>query len=712
MAFILYFRREKEYVSPLICFLRMKKYTIFLFLLTLFTACGTAEQAERRGDAALALGEYAEAAGQYRIAYQRTLSKDKANRGRRAYLMANAYRRYGNYARSLANYLIAERYNNNDTLINFRIAELHRIMGNYREAQKSYEKQLALTPFDELTLQGLRATHAAAQEKIENGYTAQLAPILNGGRSDYSPAFLGTEAEQLYFTTTRRQVKGNEPSGITGIMPGDIWFMKKDEKGKWKQPATAEGGVNTEFDEGACSFSFDGKTMFLTVCRTDPQYGRMAEIWTSQRSDATWSKPQQLKITNDTLSSYAHPAISPNGRWLYFTSDLPGGYGGTDIWRASLMPSGVAFIENLGKDVNTAGNEAFPTFRADGELFYSSDGKGGLGGLDIFQAHLDTASQSWQVYPLPSPINSSGDDFGLAFEGNRMRGYFASNRATGGRGWDKIYSFTFPSTTATVKGWVYEQDGYELPAAQVHMVGTDGTNQKVSVLSDGSFERPVRPGVSYIFLASNVGYLNMRAMLPADSTKDGNLQHVLQFPLASMTAPVIVRNVFYEFDKATLTARSTEALDRLVALLNENPHITIELSAHTDSRGNDAYNLQLSQRRAESVVCYLTQHGIKADRLTPKGYGRLHPIVVSKKLAETYPFLHVKDTLNATFIAKLPLEQQEICHGLNRRTAFRVLRTTYGIFDKDGKLKPNALPTPKQGEAGKTPEGETESYPL
>lgn len=691
----------------------MKKYIILIYILTFLTACGTAEQAERRGEAALSLGEYAEAAGQFRIAYQRTLVKDKKNRGRRAHLMANAYRRYGNYARALANYRTAERYNYPDSLIHFRIGELQRIMGNYKEAQTSYEAQMEVTPFHDLTLQGLRATNEALRGIVPNAeYTAQLAHQLNGGRSDYSPAFLGTEAEQLYFTTTRRQVKGHEVSGITAVMPGDIWFMKKDEKGKWKQPTSAEGGVNTDFDEGACSFSFDGKTMYLTICRTDPQHSRMAEIWVSQRSDATWSKPQPLTITGDTLSSYAHPAVSPDGRWLYFTSDLPGGFGGTDIWRASLTPKGVAYIENLGESINTPGNEAFPTFRADGELFYSSDGKGGLGGLDIFQAHLDTTSQSWFVSPLPSPINSNGDDFGLAFEGNQLRGYFSSNRATGGRGWDKIYTFTFPSTTTTVKGWVYEQDGYELPAAQVHMVGTDGTNQKINVLSDGSFERPVRPGVNYIFLASNTGYLNMRAMLPSDSLKDGNKQHVLQFPLASMTAPVIVRNVFYEFDKATLTPRSTEALDRLVALLNENPHITIELSAHTDSRGSDAYNLQLSQRRAESVVRYLTQHGIKADRLTPKGYGQQRPIIVSKKLTETYPFLHVKDTLHAAFIAKLPAEQQEICHGLNRRTAFRVLRTTYGVFDKDGKINPKALPTPKRTEEGKEANDEYESYPI
>ena len=154
---------------------------------------------------------------------------------------------------------------------------------------------------------------------------------------------------------------------------------------------------------------------------------------------------------------------------------------------------------------------------------------------------------------------------------------------------------------------------------------------------------------------------------------------------------MLVRNVFYEFDKATLTENSCEALDRLVRMLKENPNVTIELSAHCDYRGNAAYNLRLSQRRAESVVKYLTEHGIEADRLTAKGYGKEQPKIVNRKLTETYPFLHEGDTLSVPYILKLPAEQQEVCNALNRRTEFRVLRTTYGLFDENGNLKPEAL---------------------
>ncbi len=446
-------------------------------------------------------------------------------------------------------------------------------------------------------------------------------------------------------------------------------------------------GVNTSGDEGACSFSPDGQTMYLTVCRTDPQYPRMAEIWTARRSDAKWSKPQALKITADTLSSYAHPAVSPDGRWLYFASDMPGGYGGLDIWRAEIIPGhGLGPVENLGEQINTPGNEVFPALRPDGELYFASDGHTpNLGGLDLYRAVEDTVTHRWSVRHLPAPMNSNGDDFGITFEGLHNRGYFSSNRSTGGRGWDKIYSFSYPEVLQTVKGWVYEQDAYELPGATVYMVGNDGTNLKFGVRSDGSFEQPVKPGVDYIFLAMCKGFLNCRNELRAD-TLETEFQHVLQFPLPSVSIPVLVRNVFYEFDKATLTDASREALDRLTNLLKENPNITIELGAHCDYRGNDAYNERLSQRRAESVVKYLTEHGIVSERLTAKGYGEKQPKTVTKKLAETYDFLKENDVLTEEFVLKLTPEQQEICNALNRRTEFKVLRTTYGLFDEKGHL--------------------------
>lgn len=660
-------------------------YILLIFIL--LSACGTPERSIKRGDAAMAIGEYCEAAAQYKKGYSRIQPTDRKRRGEVAYKMGDAFRRYGNTARALGAFRNAARYGQNDTLTQFYIGELLRMQGDYRGAEKAYQTYLDSFPSDERARQMLQSlSEATGIKERGSAYTVKMETMFSGSRSDYAPAYNGDEATTLYFSTTRPAVTGSDLSGITGMKPGDIYMVRKDEKGKWKSPEPVEGGLNTENDEGATAFSSDGKTMYLTVCRTDPQYPRMAEIWTSQRADAGWGKPAALKITADTLSSYAHPAPSPDGRWLYFTSDMPGGYGGTDLWRARMDAHGVGSIENLGPEINTEGNECFPAFRPSGELYFSSDGRTpSLGGLDLYRAKQDTITEHWTVVHLPAPMNSPADDFGITFEGWHNRGYFSSNRSTGGRGWDKIYSFSYPEVLQTVKGWVYEQDGYELPEALVYIVGNDGTNEKLSVKSDGSFEMAVTPGVDYLLLATCKGYLNFRNNLHADSLEVEH-QHVLQFPLPSINVPVLVRNVFYEFDKADLTPESTAALDRLTNMLKENPNVTIELAAHCDYRGNDDYNLRLSQRRAESVVRYLTEHGIEAERLTAKGYGETMPKIVNKKLLETYPFLHEGDTLTVPYILALPADQQEVCNALNRRTEFRVLRTTYGLFDEQGNL--------------------------
>ena len=660
-------------------------YILLIFIL--LSACGTPERSIKRGDAAMAIGEYCEAAAQYKKGYSRIPPTDRKRRGEVAYKMGDAFRRYGNTARALGAFRNAARYGQNDTLTQFYIGELLRMQGDYRGAEKAYQTYLDSFPSDERARQMLQSlSEATGIKERGSAYTVKMETMFSGSRSDYAPAYNGDEATTLYFSTTRPAVTGSDLSGITGMKPGDIYMVRKDEKGKWKAPEPVEGGLNTENDEGATAFSSDGKTMYLTVCRTDPQYPRMAEIWTSQRADAGWGKPAALKITADTLSSYAHPAPSPDGRWLYFTSDMPGGYGGTDLWRARMDAHGVGSIENLGPEINTEGNECFPAFRPSGELYFSSDGRTpSLGGLDLYRAKQDTITEHWTVVHLPAPMNSPADDFGITFEGWHNRGYFSSNRSTGGRGWDKIYSFSYPEVLQTVKGWVYEQDGYELPEALVYIVGNDGTNEKLSVKSDGSFEMAVTPGVDYLLLATCKGYLNFRNNLHADSLEVEH-QHVLQFPLPSINVPVLVRNVFYEFDKADLTPESTAALDRLTNMLKENPNVTIELAAHCDYRGNDDYNLRLSQRRAESVVRYLTEHGIEAERLTAKGYGETVPKIVNKKLLETYPFLHDGDTLTVPYILALPADQQEVCNALNRRTEFRVLRTTYGLFDEQGNL--------------------------
>lgn len=651
-----------------------------LCCVVLLSACN-AETFVKKGDAFYAIGEYFDAAAEYKKAYSRTPVKDKEKRGVRAWKMAECYRRMNFSAKAMGGYQNAIRYKYPDSLALLYLAQAQHKMGDYKKAIASYEAFLQKQPGNILAINGIKGCELAPQWK-ENPtrYTVKKESIFNGRRYDYSPALLGDEGDQLYITTTRPQAMGDELSGITGVKSADIFVSRKDDKGKWTQPEALESEVNSIYDEGACSFSPDGKTMYFTRCTHDPDYPRYAQIYSSIRSDASWGKPELVPISRDTLSSYAHPAVSPDGFWLYFVSDMPGGVGGLDIWRVAMTEYGLGGVENLGPPINTPGDEMFPAFRPNGDLYFSSNGHPGMGGLDIFRAQCDT-NKVWHIENLKYPMNSSGDDFGMTFQGLHNQGYFCSSRGDA-RGWDHIFSFHCPEVIQTVKGWVYEKDGYELPEGLVYMVGNDGTNLKLNVKGDGSFTQQIQPNVEYVFLGTCKGYLNHKQELCVDTTSESQ-EYVLQFPLANIHAPVLVRNVFYEFDSAELTESSTMALDSLVDLLNENPNITIELSSHCDFRGKDEYNMKLSQRRAESVVNYLIEHGIVDERLTPVGYGESRPKVVTRKVAEQNPFLHEGDTLTEVFINKLTDEaQQEACHALNRRTEFRVLRITYGLFDK------------------------------
>lgn len=668
----------------------------FLAVALMLHSCA-ADNAMRKGEKFLAIGEYHDAAEQFKKAYTKTPTKERQLRGQRALKMAHCYRHISSTQKAISAYRNALRYNVATLDDRLDYARLLLKNGEYKRALTEFELLNDSMPNNVLVRNGLLSAKMAPKWKEQGSdYTVKKMTEFNSRRADYCPVLAGDQWDRLYFSSTRNDALGDELSGITGAKPGDIFFSDKDDKGKWSKPQTIESGLNTEYDEGACCLSPDGSTMYLTQCLSDASYPRFAQIVTAQRSDASWGKTTPLLITNDTLSSYAHPAVSPDGEWLYFVSDMPGGKGGLDIWRMRLTANGPVGVENLGEPINTPGDEMFPTFRPNGDFYFSSDGHPGFGGLDIFIATVGEDGRYHLSHP-GYPLNSQGDDFGMTFQGQLNQGFFSSNRGDG-RGWDHVYSFYNPEIVQTIRGWIYEQDGYELTAGEARIVGTDGTNLRLGVRGDGSFEYVVKPGVDYIILAMCDGFLNHKEEIHVDSVKESKV-YDLQFPLASISAPVLIDNIFYAFDKATLLPESKNALDSLILMLNENPNITIELSAHTDYRGAEDYNKKLSQKRAESVVNYLINHGIAADRLTAVGYGEEKPKTIRRKVAERYPWLKENDVLTEEFILKLKPEQQETANALNRRTEFKVLRTTYNMFDKDGNLKnPPKKPVDKEVE--------------
>lgn len=656
----------------------MKKLIIWAAVIAVagsaITGCGGAKLSV--ADEQMARGEYYDASKTYRKIYNKlTKREQRPQRGEVAYKMGKCYQKLNMAARASASYQNAIRYGVTDSMARLYLAQSLHAEGKYVPAIKAYEEFLELSPSNPVALSGLEGAKAsAALKKNKTRWVVRQDKLLNSRRADFSPMFNG---DILYFTTTNEKVTGDKRSEITGMKKSDIWMSKKDEQGNRLRPEPVEGELNSELDEGIMSFSPDGSTMYLTKARREPNANTGVEIYTSQRSDAKWSAPVKFEITADTVSSYAHPAVSPDGNYLYFASDMPG-TGGKDIWRINLKERSGS-LENLGTDINTPGDEMFPYMLTDSIMYFSSDGHPGLGGLDIFCATLQPSGR-WTVTNMGSPINSEADDFGMTFlpGADHPQGYMSSNRGDG-RGYDHIYTFELPDLKINISGWVVDRDDEPVPNSVIRIVGNDGSIQKAVARDDGSFSFPLQRGVSYVMMAGGRGYLNAKQEFTADNAEE-DAEYEIDFVLASINKPNIIENIFYDFDKATLRPESEEALDELVKLLADNPNITIEMASHTDRVGTEEYNLDLSERRAKAVIDYLISKGIAPERLQHQGYGKSRPKVVTKRVNKLYPQFNEGDVLTEEYISNLPPEDQEAADQVNRRTEFQVLSVDYQMF--------------------------------
>ncbi|MDE5595291.1 MAG: OmpA family protein [Muribaculaceae bacterium] len=648
-------------------------YILPIALLLLLSSCGGAKLAT--ADEQMARGEYFEASKTYRKVYNKLDRNQRQLRGEVAFKMAECHRLLRQNARASAAYANARRFGYEDTVLNLRLAQTLHAEGKYSQAVTAYEEYLQMKPDDVKALNGLAGAKMAAEKKLATRYIVRNAKLFNSRRSDYSPMYFDNSYDRLYFTTTNEKVNGTHRSEINGMKKADIWTVTKNERGQWKRPEPVEGELNSENEEGIISFTPDGSTMYLTRARREPNANTGVEIYTSQRSDAQWSKPVKFEITHDTISSYGHPAVSPDGNWLYFTSDMPGGSGGKDIWRINLKER-AGSLENLGEWINTPGDEMFPFVRSDSVLYFASDGHPGYGGLDIFKAVM-TKSGGWNVSNMGSPLNSAADDFGITF-GEGEAGYFSSNRGDA-KGYDHIYSFELPEIKVTISGWVLDRDEEPVPNAVIRIVGNDGSNQKQIAKPDGSFSFPLDRGVSYVMLAGAKGYLNAKQEFTSDIAEE-DAAYDVDFILSSITKPVVIDNIFYDFDKATLRPESKTALDEMAQVLRDNPNVTIEMASHTDRHGTEEYNINLSSRRAKSVIDYLISVGIDPRRLQSQGYGESRPKTITKKLAREFPQFPEGQVLDEEYINTLSPEDQDAADQINRRTEFQVLSIDYQMF--------------------------------
>lgn len=656
----------------------MKKYNILIavFVAAVFVAGGCRGPKLSVADEQLQRGEYFDASKTYRKVYNKlTKREDRPLRGEVAFKMGECHRRLAQYARAAAAYQNAARYGYADSTLYLYLGECLAAEGKYAPAKEAFGTYLSWRPDDNRAANGLSGAETALAKKGATRYKVAPAKLFNSRRADYSPMYLDKSLDQIYFSSTNEKSTGTRRSEITGMKKGDIWFSSKDEQGRWKRPEPVEGELNTDADEGTPAFTPDGQTMYLSRARREPASNTGVEIYTSQRSDAKWSAPVKFDITSDTLSSYAHPAVSPDGQWLYFSSDMPGGQGGRDLWRINLRER-EGSLENLGEWINTAGDEMFPYVRSDSVLYFASNGHPGYGGLDIFRAEL-TRSGGWKVTNMGTPVNSPSDDFGITF-GEGESGFFSTNRGDN-RGYDHIYSFELPELKINISGWVLDKDEEPVANAVIRIVGNDGSNQKQIARNDGSFSFPLDRGVSYVMLAGAKGYLNARQEFTSDIAEE-DAEYGIDFILASINKPVVIDNIFYDFDRATLRPESKTALDEMVQVLRDNPNVTIEMASHTDRKGSHEYNDDLSARRAQSVIDYLIGAGIAADRLQSHGYGKTHPKTITKKLARLYPQFKEGDVLTEEYIAGLSEADQAVADQINRRTEFQVLSIDYKMY--------------------------------
>ncbi|HZL12327.1 MAG TPA: OmpA family protein [Prolixibacteraceae bacterium] len=648
---------------------------VLILLVILFGSCSARKSMISAGKS-YEIGEHYNAIEKYRKAYRsQKVGQEKAEM---AFRIAESYFDLSEFAKASIWYKNAIKRNYSEPKCMLHYADCLRAVQKYEDAIIWYQTYLSVKPGDQFAENGLEASKVVREWLDQpNRYIVNIVRELNSKDNDYCPVFVAGRDNEIILTSTRETATGGKhKSNITGTRMGDLFTSKfQIQKQKWETPELLEENelINTTSDEGAATLSERGDLMIFTRCRFDKSKDLGAELFAANRSRGEWSEPQLIELVGDSLSA-AHPSLSADGTNLYFVSDRMGGFGGKDIWMATGNGGSFDNPVNLGPEINTPGDEMFPFIRENGELYFSSNYLPGIGGLDIFKAVKDEKGK-WQVENMKAPINSPGDDLGIAFiKGEVEKGLFSSNRK-GSRS-DDIYSFYLPPKIFNASGEILNKaTNQKIDGAMIRIIGTDGTNLKMRA-DGGRFQYKLKPETEYVFAAFKDGFLNDKARTSTIGLEDSK-EFKFQFKLSPTDEPIKVNNINYAFGSYEITEESKAALDTVVQLLTVNPTITIELMAHTDFVGSDQFNSELSQKRAQSVVDYLISKGISSTRLVAKGYGETWPKIVTRMIAKQYDFLKRNDELTEEFILKLTPEQQEIAKALNRRTEFRVLSNNF-----------------------------------
>ncbi|MBI5539155.1 MAG: OmpA family protein [Bacteroidia bacterium] len=692
--------------------MNLKRSAILLFLLFSVSVAFGQSKDYQKGEEAFEFQEFWTAIEHFKVAYSKYT--DPVKKAELIFKIALSYRSLYESKEAELWFKKAIKVKYPDPLAVLYYADALKMNGAFEEAIVEYNNFGKLVPGDKRAEIGVKSCELASKwiEKPTR-YAVENMAFFNSKDQDFSPVYAKKDYKILYFTSNRSGSAGDQIHAVTGAGFMDLWETALDRKGKWSEPKVAEGTtINTPDDEGASSLNLKGNTLYFTRCRVDKKLILGCKLYQSARKGTAWGESTEILINGAVDStSIGHPSISDDEMTLYFAANLPGGYGARDIWMIKRDKKNGPWngdAINAGPEINTPGNEVFPYIRNNGKLYFSSDYHIGMGGLDIFEANPDAKTSKYKISNLKSPINSNSDDFGIIYEGETERGFFSSSRK-GGKGGNDIYQFYLPPLQFNISGLIKDCKTDELViGAKVLLKGSDGTSVEMVSEADGSYKFKLNPNTDYQIFTSKEKFLSGNG---GESTKglEENKDFKLDICMDAIREPIVLQNIEYDLGKWDLRPESMVSLDELVKTLNNNANIVIELGSHTDFRSDDKYNLDLSQKRAQSVVNYLIEKGIESDRLVAKGYGETTPKKVDKKLAERYSgFLKADDILTEPFIKKLStVEEQEVCHQANRRTEFRVLREDY-VSKKQNVIAPTNLPN-ETPENNTTPENTPEN---
>ncbi|HET6990411.1 MAG TPA: OmpA family protein, partial [Bacteroidia bacterium] len=570
------------------------------------------------------------------------------------------------------------------------LAQMHQMKGEYQDAIDDFKIYQSLVPSDSAAAVGIKACTLALDWLNEpNRWKVTNEAQLNSKSNDFCPTFSNKKHNALVFSSKRPGQTGAKIDPISGGLYSDLFEAMIDNKGKWSTPAAIPGEVNMPFsNDGASCITKGGNHIFFTKCGQKKKKFVTCKIYYAEKQGNVWGTPVLVDFGLDaaTLDSFnfRHPAVSVNEDVMVFSSDMTGTTGGnhSDLWISTFDKKTHTWGKpvNMGSKFNTDQREGFPYIAEDGSLYFSSDGLGGMGGLDIYRAEKTSATKwEWGTPEnMKSPINSPADDFGICFDGKQQKGYLTSNRE-GTKGADDIWRFYWEIYHPLIDGKIFDCANGEVPVknALVELVGNDGSTARTFTDEQGQYEFKLKENVNYILnvLGDSASSVKAQSYFSLPENEKGKLTTIGMTENKTFTydfclPPVKIEDVtlpavLYDLDLATLRPQSKDSLNFLYQILIDNPNFVIELDAHTDCRGSADHNRTLAQNRAQSCVDYLISKGIAKDRLIAKGFGEDKPLVWKGVV------------LTEKYINSRPEKEREALHQLNRRTTFRVIRTNY-----------------------------------